>query len=357
MSRLFSNNPWFTISLILFSSVLFFIGCAPKERDFPTSPSLRELADQRGILIGTAVQPDLIVKEPQYTEILTAQFNSITSESHMKWETTEPQYKVYTWENADAIAAFAAANNLTIRGHTLVWPNEFQYITTPDYVRNAPDAMTMQQYIDDHIEAVVTRYADVVDRWDVINEPMETLGSGVDQNRITSTLGEEWMVLAFQKVRSLDPSAKLYINEAIAERPWAKHNGLLALVGRLLEAGAPIDGIGLQGHFLAGVPSVQELVSVMQDWEALGLEVAVTELDVVTWFGSEEAQAIQYGNVMNACLSVAACTEVTFWGFTDKHTWLNSFFGPWSTPLLFDGEYLPKPAYAAVSAALAGEGG
>jgi endo-1,4-beta-xylanase len=99
----------------------------------------------------------------------------------------------------------------------------------------------MQQYIDDHIEAVVTRYAYAVDRWDVINEPLETLGSRVDQNIITTTLGQTWMVRAFQQARSLDPSAKLYLNEALAERPGAKHEGLLTLVGALLDAGAPID--------------------------------------------------------------------------------------------------------------------
>jgi len=354
LSKLFRNNRWCTILVILFSGILFLAGCAPKERDFPTSPTLSELADPSGILVGAAVQPDLIADEPQYVEILAAQFNSITSESHMKWGTTEPQHMTYTWDNADAVAAFAKANNMTIRGHTLVWPNEFQYQNIPDYVKDAPDAGTMQQYIDDHIEAVVSRYADVVDRWDVINEPLKTLGSGVDQNIITATLGEAWMVRAFQQVRSLDPCAKLYLNEALAERPGAKHNGLLALVGRLLDAGAPIDGIGLQGHFLVGTPSVQELTSVMQDWEALGLEVAITEVDIVTWFGNEEAQAVQYRNVMTACLSVAACGEVTLWGFSDKHTWLNSYIGTWTTPLLFDADYLPKPAYAAVSAALAG---
>jgi endo-1,4-beta-xylanase len=356
MSKLFDDNRWCIISIILLFGVLFLTGCTPKDRDFPTSPTLSELADQRGILIGTAVQPDLIANEPQYAEILAAQFNSITSESHMKWRTTEPQHMTYTWDNADAVAAFAIANNQTIRGHTLVWPNEFQYQNIPDYVRNAPDAATMQQYIDDHIEAVVTRYAHVVDRWDVINEPLETLGAGVDQNIITATLGQTWMVRAFQQTRSLDPDAKLYINEALAERPEAKHDGLLVLVEALLDAGAPIDGVGLQGHFLVGTPSAQELMSVMQDWEALGLEVAITELDIVTWLGNEGAQAVQYENVMTTCLSVAACGEVTFWGFTDKHSWLNSFIGAWSTPLLFDADYLPKPAYAAVSAALAGAG-
>jgi len=356
MNKVFSNPRWCTIAVALSAAVLFGTGCMPKERDFPTSPTLREFAGQHGILIGAAARPHLLVEEPQYADILAAQFNSITPETDLKWLHTEPEHLTYTWDNADAVAAFATANNQTIRGHTLVWPNEFYYITTPDYVRNAPDAATMQKYIDDHIEAVVTRYADVVHRWDVINEPMQTLGSGVDPNIITATLGEAWMVRAFQQTRSLDPDADLYINEALTERPGAKHSGLLALVGRMLDAGAPIDGVGLQSHFLFGAPSVQAMVSVMQDWEALGLKVAITELDIVTWLDNEEAQALQYENVVTACLSVAACGEITLWGFTDKHSWLNGFLGSWSTPLLFDADYLPKPAYAAVSMALAGEG-
>ncbi len=139
MNMLSSNNRWCIILIILFSCALFFTGCAPKERDFPTSPSLRELAAQHGILVGSATQPYLIADEPQYAEMLATQFNSITPESYMKWDATEPHHMTYTWDNADAIVAFAAANNLPIRGHTLVWPNEFQYLTTPDYVRKVVD--------------------------------------------------------------------------------------------------------------------------------------------------------------------------------------------------------------------------
>jgi endo-1,4-beta-xylanase len=316
--------------------------------------TLRELADQRGILVGAAAQPGLITDDTKYAEILAAEFNSITSESHMKWKTTEPAHMTYTWDNADAIAAFATAFGQTIRGHTLVWANEFQFQVIPDYVRNAPDAATMQQYIDDHIEAVVTRYADVVDRWDVINEPLETGGENVDQNIITTTLGETWMVRAFQQARALDPTADLYMNESLTTIVPAKHAGLLALVKRLIDAGAPIDGVGLQAHYLSG-KAPAALQSVMEDWESLGLKVAITELDIVTVDGDSLAHGTQYASVFATCLAVSACVEVTSWGFTDRSTWLNGFIGPQSAPLLFDRDYQPKPAYAAVAKALAGD--
>ena len=40
---------------------------------------------------------------------------------------------------------------------------------------------------------------------------------------------------------------------------------------------------------------------------------------------------------------------MTFWGFTDAHTWING-----DTPLLFDAQYAAKPAYTGVLDALRG---
>lgn len=318
--------------------------------------ALRQLADLQGVLIGTAVVPSLFDEEPEYSEILAAEFNSVTPENAYKWPSTEPEQGVYTWGDADAVAEFAVLHDQRIRGHTLVWPNSFsaqQYEVLPAYVDGAPDPEALQQYVDEHIEAVVTRYAEVTDRWDVVNEPLVTVGAGVDSNVLTDTLGEEWMVRAFRQTRELDPDAALFVNETLAERPGAKHDALLSLVGRLLDAGAPIDGVGLQGHFLLGAPSVDELTSVMEDWEELGLEVAVTELDIVTPDGDAQAQAQMYADVFTACLAVAACGEITLWGFTDAHTWVDGFVGTESNPLLFDEEYRPKPAYQAVRETLA----
>lgn len=322
----------------------------------PDTCSLRQLADHAGILLGAAVATGPLADDPTYGDMLAAEFNSVTPENAFKWPSTEPEPGVFTWDSGDAIAAFAADHDLGMRGHTLVWPNSQSaqlYEILPSYVSEAPNAAAMQQAVDDHIAAVVDRFGEVTDRWDVINEPLVTAEGEVDPNVLTQTLGEEWMVRAFQQTRELDPEAKLYLNEVLTERPGAKHDGLLALVQRLIVAGAPIDGVGLQGHFLAGAPTRDELETVMRDWEAIGLDVAITELDIPTVDGDQEAQAAQYADVVGACLAVDACVEVTLWGFTDRYTWLNDFLGPGSAPLLFDENYDPKPAYDAVAAVLA----
>ena len=53
--------------------------------------------------------------------LLTKHFNSITSENDMKWDATEPTLGTFTFAAADAQVAFAKANNMQVRGHTLVW--------------------------------------------------------------------------------------------------------------------------------------------------------------------------------------------------------------------------------------------
>jgi endo-1,4-beta-xylanase len=323
----------------------------------PDTCTLRELADRAGILLGAAVARSPLTDDPTYGDVLAAEFSSITPENAFKWPQTEPEAGVFTWESGDAIAAFATDHDLGVRGHTLVWPNSRSaqlYEILPSYVSEAPDAAAMQQAVDDHIAAVVTRFGDVTDRWDVINEPLVTGGDEVDPNVLTETLGEDWMVRAFEQARELDPDATLYVNEVLTERPGPKHDALLALVGRLIDAGAPVDGVGLQGHFLTGAPTRDELETVMGDWDAIGIDVAITELDIPTADGDQEAHAAQYADVVGACLAVDACVEVTLWGFTDRYTWLDDFLGPGSAPLLFDEDYDPKPAYDAIAEALAG---
>ena len=322
----------------------------------PETCTLRQLADRAGILLGAAVAEGPLAADPQYARVLAQEFNSVTPENAFKWPATQPESGRFTWEAADAIVAFAADLDLRVRGHTLVWANSQSaelYEILPGYVGGSTDAATMQQAIDDHIAAVVGRFGEVTDRWDVVNEPLSLAAGELDANALTETLGEAWMVRAFEQARTLAPDAKLYLNEVLTERPGPKHDALLALVGRLTDAGAPIDGIGLQGHFLTGTPPRDELETVMRDWEALDLDVAITELDIRTVDGDQKAHAAQYADVVQACLAVDSCVEVTLWGVTDRYTWLDAFLGPGSAPLLFDEGYEPKPAYRAVAAVLA----
>ena len=96
---------------------------------------------------------------------------------------------------------------------------------------------------------------------------------------------------------------------------------MISLVQSLLSAGAPIDGIGLQAHLIVGsVPStIQANIEAMT---ALGVEVAITELDIrMTLPVTDEKlqqQKTDYANVVSACLNVPGCVGITVWDYTDK---------------------------------------
>jgi GH35 family endo-1,4-beta-xylanase len=58
------------------------------------------------------------------------------------------------------------------------------------------------------------------------------------------------------------------------------------------------------------------------------------------------------GDILPACLLHPGCRWVTFWGFTDRHSWIHRHYGK-DQPLLFDEDYGPKPAFFATHSALA----
>ena len=110
------------------------------------------------------------------------------------------------------------------------------------------------------------------------------------------------------------------------------------LVSSLKAAGVPIDGIGIESHLIVGeVPTTMQ--ENMEAITALGVEVAITELDIRMTLPSTPAllaqQKTDYTNVIKACASVEACVGVTVWDWTDKYSWVpNTFSGqgaacPW----------------------------
>lgn len=88
----------------------------------------------------------------------------------------------------------------------------------------------------------------------------------------------------------------------------------------------------------------------------LGVEVAITEMDVAIRLPSNsntfQQQARDYANVVKACEAVSKCVGITFWGFTDKHSWIPTFEPGWGDALPFDKEFKSKPAVAAMEAVL-----
>ena len=124
-----------------------------------------------------------------------------------------------------------------------------------------------------------------------------------------NTLGTDYVQIALNAARSADPAAKLYINDYNIENPGAKSTAMQNLVKTLKAASVPLDGIGLQSHFIVGsVPSTSTLVSNMNAFVALGVEVAITELDIRMTLPSTPAllaqQKTDYTTVISACQAV-----------------------------------------------------
>ena len=136
-------------------------------------------------------------------------------------------------------------------------------------------------------------------------------------------IGEEYIRIAFETVAAADPDVKLYYNDYNTETAGAKSTAALNIVKSLQAAGTKIDGVGFQSHFIVGsTPSKADQVSKLESFTALGVEVALTELDIRMTLPSTDAllaqQSTDYENTVAACLAVTDCVGVTVWDFDDK---------------------------------------
>ena len=335
--------PTLLVALVLPLAAAAQLDCRAPEADC----SLREAAAQAGVLIGAAVR-DVADSDPLYEPALAADFDSVTHEHAMKWNITQPTRGVFSFDGADALVDFAEANGMSVRGHTLIW-EQAVVDATPDYVTAITDPADLRALVTAHIQTVVGRYRGRVDAWDVVNEPLETLGSAVHENVFHRVLGPGYIAEVFHLAHAADPDALLFLNEIVLEPTGPKLDALVALTRDLLEQGVPVHGVGVQGHYFIA-PEPARIQASLQALADLGVVVELTEVDVLLRGDGDlaarlERQRRDYFGVAAACLAVPGCRRITLWGLTDRHTWIDDFVGPGRAPLPLDADYQRKPAW------------
>lgn len=320
--------------------------------------------------IGVAVNQRNI-SDPTQIELIKKQFNSITAENDMKSGELHPSEGVWKWDRADKVANFCRQNGIKLRGHCLVWHSQFC-----DWMLNDKNGKPVKKEVfyarlRDHIHTVVNRYKDIVYAWDVVNEAMSDGGgrgfggkepNPYRQSQLYNLCGDEFIAKAFEYAHEADPNAILFYNDYNAATP-AKRDRIYNMVKKMQDAGVPITGIGMQGHYNIYGPSEEDVDAALTKYSELVKHIHITELDIRC--NQEMGGQLQFSrgekSVMPGYISTLqedqyarifrvfrkhkdVIDNVTLWNLCDADSWV----GVNNHPLPFDENLKPKKAYYAI---------
>ena len=298
-----------------------------------------------------------------HAELLKRHFNSVVAENDMKWARLRPTETTFNFATADALVAFAKANHMLVRGHTLLWHKQnpawlFQYAAGNEMQPTPENKALLLHRLEQHIRGVVGHFRDDVYAWDVVNEVIDPAEpDGFRRSAWFRITGTDYIDTAFRVARETAPKAKLFLNDYNTTDP-VKRKFLLNLVRDLKSRGVPIDGVGHQMHSNIKSPSAHAIVETINLFSALGVDNQVTELDISVYSNEADKyqqvppetllrQGYRYRDFFQAFRQLKGrISAVTFWGYADDHTWLKRFpIERLNLPLLFDEHLQAKPAF------------
>lgn len=317
--------------------------------------------------IGVAVNAQQVSgKEPNALAILTEHFNSLSPENGLKWVLVHPKPEVYDFDFGDAYVALGEKMGAFTIGHCLVWHQQIPSWVFEDESGNMLNKEGLISKMEDHIETVAGRYKGKIQGWDVVNEAFNEDGS-FRESKWYNIAGKDFIKAAFRKAHEVDPDAELYYNDYNVWKA-SKRKGILELAKEMKSEGIRVDAIGMQGHYMLGSPSLEEIEQgIIEIYEA-GFKVVITELDVdvlprpnnsqgadlnINFANSPEYNPFVNGISPEAEAKLAQrygdlfqlfqkhkdkISRVTLWGLHDGRSWLNNFpvRGRTNYPLPFD---------------------
>ena len=326
----------------------------------------RDLPDLHAALadvfpVGTAIEATETTGA--HAELLLKHFNMVVAGNAMKWDALRPNAATYNFGRADTIANFARNHGLRMRGHTLLWHSQ-----TPNWVfqdengqplTNSPahQALLLQR-LQSHIETVVTRYNDIVDAWDVVNEVIDaSQPDGLRRSPWYNILGPGYIAKAFEYAAAVArPDALLCIND-YSTTDAAKRAALYHVVQNLLSQGLKVDSVGHQMHINIAWPPLADIRQTFELFAGLGVINEVTEMDMSAYTNNSDTspvteqtlivQGYRYRDIFNLYRELKdLISSVTLWGLADDNTWLKTFpITRDDKPLLFDEDLQAKHAY------------
>ena len=324
--------------------------------------SLAHLAARSGRFFGSSLTSSDVDGNGAYAALLEAECNVWVPEWQLKWgalaseRSGKPDFRA-----VDAIVAAAQRHGKAVRGHTLLWHEHL-----PVGVETLSTSRDWSNVIVPHILDVATHYRGRIFQWDVVNEAIEPEDGNADLMRQTPfyrMLGADYVAEAFRLAHEAAPDARLYLNDyavCYAERyQERRRTGVLRLLERLLGQGVPVHGFGIQGHLDTRRHFDADVFQrFLRELEGLGLELAITELDVreadnadgLDISGRQKRAADEVRKVLSVALDSPALTGVVTWALADHESWLRKKGDiPDNQGLPYDDRLRPTPMRGALA--------
>jgi len=241
----------------------------------------------------------------KFRETVKELFNTVTFENDLKWA-GEGESRLKMVEQA---IDWLHANGLQVRGHCLVWGS---YKHLPPRARELRgDAL--RQAIQAHVPEYTKRFAGQVYLWDVVNEA----GSNTE---VWDEVGWEQFANVFKLARQADPNVKLCYNDyGILAQDSPYKEKVAKRIEYLVEQGAPMDYLGLQGHMGTPLTPMPEIWRNLERWAAFGPRLEITEYDLSV--KDDAAHAAWSTDFLTQVFSHPKVDAFIMWGFWAGSHW------------------------------------
>jgi endo-1,4-beta-xylanase len=329
------------------------------------APSLSE-AYKDMFLIGAAITPGMVILGG--TPVIKRHFSVVVADNAMKPAelASKTEEGVYNYEAADEMVNWCNANNIKVRGHTLLWHSQYaNWMFNPKDGKDVTREVLIAR-IERYITDVVTHFKGRIFAWDVVNEAY-VFGENVKQDEngmrlsdFRTIIGPDYIEIAFRAAAKADPNALLFYNDYETQQP-KKVEAIVEMITDFKKRGVKIDGIGHQAHYGMVHPNLDHFEKAILAIGETGVTQHITELDIAlnnsvieNKITEEDATPELYaahGQRYKTFFDLfikhkKLVTAVLVWGVDDNGTWLKG----WPTrrfeaPLLFNTDQKTKPAF------------
>ncbi len=324
---------------------------------------------------------DLVSNEPYKPELFKQRFLELFNFAIFPfyWHSYEKEPGRTEWQKMLPVLDWCKANNVTPKGHPLVWPYS---AGVPEWLYEMPEG-SVEALIKARVLSLMRGFAPAIQTWDVTNEAVNHISwneatqpdfchryyevslwrgievSGAFKREIPITEAADWVESSLRWAYAANPQATLIVNDYNQELEPHIRQRFFDLIHELKRRGAPISGMGLQVHPLDYWLAPHEMWETLEMYAELDLPIHITELHQPSWDQeiqggfrtgrwSPEAQAEFIEQLYRQCFGHPAVVSINYWGLSDRNSWIPS-------GCLVDAEYRPKPVFTALKKLIKGE--